>query len=486
MAMQFLIRPMRSLAAAMPLLFSAGALAAAGPEWSSLFNGRTLDGWDTWLGPKSGGYSDPKQTNPPPLGLNNDPLGVFTVVEVDGAPAIRVSGEVFGAITTKQEFDNIHIRVEYKWGEKKWPPRAEPKHYRDSGILYWCVGPHGAGSAAWMRSVECNIMEKGVGQWWSVAGTCVDIEGKKVVLEKEPAVPYRGESPGEQCILYIPGGPQFTTTEGITSSLDPEKPRDWNVCEVIAWGNVAIHILNGQLVLVLTNPRYQEDGRELALDRGKIQLQSEGAEIFYRKVEVRSIDQIPANLLARVPRSAPDEKGFVTLFGQDARDGWTQCGPGHFILENGVATAHGGMGLWWHTNRTFTNFVMRGEFLQEQEIADSGVFVRFPDPGGDPWRAVKQGHEIEIGDPNPEKPTWRTGSIYPFKASTRANTRPAGQWNEFELVCAGPNYSVRINGALVTTWTDSQHRPAAGYIGLQNYNDGKTVRFRNLRIKELK
>ena len=96
-------------------------------------------------------------------------------------------GEVFGAITTKEEFGNCHIRVEYKWGEKKWPPREQPKHYRDTGILYWCIGEHGAGSGAWMRSVECNIMERGVGQWWPVAGTYVDIEGRKVVLEKEPS-----------------------------------------------------------------------------------------------------------------------------------------------------------------------------------------------------------------------------------------------------------------------------------------------------------
>jgi hypothetical protein len=186
-----------------------------------------------------------------------------------------------------------------------------------------------------------------------------------------------------------------------------------------------------------------------------------------------------------VPKSAPDEKDFVAVINENSTDGWKQCGPGRFVLAKGVATAEGGMGLWWYTNRTFTNFVMRGEFVQEQEIADSGVFVRFPDPGNDPWLPVKKGHEMEIGDPNPEKPTWRTGSMYPFKASAKANTRPAGQWNDFELVCIGHNYSVRINGGLVTTWTDSQERSLAGHIGLQNYNDGKTVRYRNLRIKDL-
>jgi hypothetical protein len=239
--------------------------------------------------------------------------------------------------------------------------------------------------------------------------------------------------------------------------------------------------------LVATNPRFTEKatGRVVPLLHGRIQLQSEAAECFYRKVEIRPITEIPAEHLSLIPKYQDDESGFKPLFGRNAYDGWAQCGPGGFTIENGIATAGGGMGLWWHTNRTFTNFVLRGEFLQEQPLADSGVFVRFPNPGQDPWVAVKQGHEMEIGDPHPEKPTWRTGSIYPFKAAVKANTRPPGQWNDYELACIAHNYSVRINGELVTTWTDEQQRSTAGYLGLQNYNDGKVVRFRNLRVKDV-
>jgi hypothetical protein len=75
--------------------------------------------------------------------------------------------------------------------------------------------------------------------------------------------------------------------------------------------------------------------------------------------------------------------------------------------------------------------------------------------------------------------------MYPFKAAVKPNTHPLGQWNSFEMVCVGHDYSVRINGEVVTTWSDTKQRSPSGYIGLQNYNDGKTVRFRNLRVKDL-
>lgn len=183
--------------------------------------------------------------------------------------------------------------------------------------------------------------------------------------------------------------------------------------------------------------------------------------------------------------SEQDETGFLPLFSEKALKLWRQCGPGRFVVDAGVATGEGGMGLWWYAGAQFTNFVLRGEFVQEQDIADSGVFLRFPDPKNDPWNAVHQGHEMEIGDPNPKDPTWRTGSIYPLAASSKANTRPLGNWNEYEITCHGQNYSVRINGELVTAWTDPTNRSSFGFIGLQNYADRKTVRHRNVRIKEI-
>jgi len=182
---------------------------------------------------------------------------------------------------------------------------------------------------------------------------------------------------------------------------------------------------------------------------------------------------------------ALEESGCLHLLLDEELPRWRQCGLGRFVVTNGVATGVGGMGLWWYSGQQFTNFVLRGDFKQVQEMAGSGIFLRFPDPKDHSWVAVLKGHKVQIGDPEPKDPAWRTGSISPFQASTRANTLPIGQWNTYEIRCIGHRYTVSINGAKVTDWVDPKERTAHGFVGLQNFEDGKAVQHRNVRIKVL-
>jgi len=45
--------------------------------------------------------------------------------------------------------------------------------------------------------------------------------------------------------------------------------------------------------MVLENSRQSANGNETPLTKGKIQLQSESAEVFYRHVKIASIDRLP-------------------------------------------------------------------------------------------------------------------------------------------------------------------------------------------------
>src|SRR5580765_5650733 len=84
-------------------------------EWTSLFNGKDLEGWDTYLGPAFD--STGKKINEQPIGLNIDPSHIFSVVTLDGENVIRISGERFGAITSKKEYENYHLRLMFRWGQ---------------------------------------------------------------------------------------------------------------------------------------------------------------------------------------------------------------------------------------------------------------------------------------------------------------------------------------------------------------------------------
>ncbi len=262
--------------------------------WTSLFNGTDLSGWDTWLGiPHASvtGLDLPKDETgkyTAPQGLNSDPKKVFTVVTVDGAPAIRISGEMFGALTSRDEYGDFHLRLEFKWGEKRWPPRETVA--RDSGILYYAVGEHGAAdNKAWMRSLECQVQEHDVGDLWSVGGNTAEVAGDA-----------EGEGK-ERKLVHRPGAPLVTvggTPRRAIKALDNENPTGaWNTVEVLCLGGKCVHVVNGKVNLVLTNPRQPAaDGTMVPLAKGRLQIQSEGAEVFYRHIAVRAISAFPAGV----------------------------------------------------------------------------------------------------------------------------------------------------------------------------------------------
>jgi hypothetical protein len=259
-------------------------------EWKPLMNGKNLTGWDTYLGPVFDTLTG-KQVGAP-IGINIDPRKTFSVVNEDGRPVLRISGEQFGGISTQREFSNYHLRLQFKWGKLKWAPRKNAK--RDSGLLYHAVAPHGAGHGFWMRSQEFQVQEGDCGDYWSIAGSIVDVPATEVKT-------------GE--FSYSPAGQPVTFGDGKPGGLrcfkspDAEKTSgEWNVLEVYCFGDTSVHIVNGKTVMTLFNSRQpNKGGDDLTLTKGKIQLQSEGAEVFYRDIEIRNITRLPETLLIKKP-----------------------------------------------------------------------------------------------------------------------------------------------------------------------------------------
>jgi hypothetical protein len=252
-------------------------------KWESLFNGNDLKGWDTYLGPAYDSVT--QKWNQEPIGLNADPAKVFTVVNTDGENAIRISGENFGGISTTREFENFHLQLQFKWGALKWFPRKTGK--RDSGIMYYATGPHGADGGFWMRSQEFQIEEGDCGDCWACAGAIYDATAMK----------------DSDNYIYDKTGKLFTfsntSQDGrrCIKSSDGEKPSgEWNTVDLWCFGGTSIHAVNGIANMVIQNSRQADNTKEFPLTKGKIQIQSEGAEVYYRNIRITPITKLPDNI----------------------------------------------------------------------------------------------------------------------------------------------------------------------------------------------
>lgn len=200
---------------------------------SSLFNGKDLSGWYSFL---------------PTKGKNNDPEKIFLVEN----NMLHISGKEFGYIATEKTYENFKLIVEFKWGEKKYPPRDADSIKRDNGICFYF--PVSEKDTVWPKSIECQIQEGDVGDIWLIDSTSVKINGTRTKSDAYTRV---------------------------KKTLDAENPTgQWNRVEIIADGGKVTYIVNGKVVNQFEDPSEKE---------GKILIQSEGAEIYYRKIEITEL-----------------------------------------------------------------------------------------------------------------------------------------------------------------------------------------------------
>jgi cytochrome c len=188
------------------------------------------------------------------------------------------------------------------------------------------------------------------------------------------------------------------------------------------------------------------------------------------------------------PGSQP-EPGFSSLFDgtPESLAGWRQAGPGGFQLENCTLRTYGGLGLLWH-ERPLSAYELRVDWRLDGDD-NSGVFVGFPDPGGDPGVAIAVGREVQIDAT--DTPDATTGAVYAVQApDTAARDRalaPPGEWNTFTVTVQDRRIVVELNGVLVNEYveTDQTRLVTPGHVGLQNHGEADDVSFRRVRVRVL-
>lgn len=235
-----------------------------------LFNGRNLDGWYTFIKDR---------------GRDNDPQKVFTVKN----GIINISGEELGCITTNKEYSNYKLVVEYKWGNKTYGSRFGKA--RDNGVLFHSKGKDGGYEGIWMHSIECNVIEGGTGDFIVVGDQSNNFLLTCPVAPEKQGTSYIYQAGGDPVtvnsgrINWIGRDPNWKDVKGFRGKNDVEHPvGEWNRLECIARGSEIFIYLNGTLVNHAIHSKPSE---------GQIQIQSEGAEIFYRRVDLTPLPATP-------------------------------------------------------------------------------------------------------------------------------------------------------------------------------------------------
>lgn len=250
-----------------------------------LFNGRDIDDWEPWLG-----YADPAvtYTNPKvaPLGAGLDAPRMFTVVSEDGQPAIRVDGRIWGSLVHKADLKDYHLSLEFKWGDEVFAPRlTEPQN---NGLLFHSHGEHGAVFGTWMRAIEFEIMKGSVGMVIPVGN---ELRVRLPVAQDMGIIyPHRRFRIGGREIDLANGTPAWN----VEAANDHEQPvGQWGRVDLWVLGDRAVYAVNGVAVMELRDIASLQTGKRVPLTHGRIQLQSEGAETFFRNIRVEPIASLP-------------------------------------------------------------------------------------------------------------------------------------------------------------------------------------------------
>lgn len=194
-------------------------------------------------------------------GVFIDPHGVFTMEK----GMLRVSGERTGYLATRKEFSDYRLVAEYKWGEGKYGDRiAKP---RNSGLLI-----HGVGEdREWMRGFECQIAE-------DRTGNIVIHNGAKMTMGTN---------------TYV----KSWTEVGKTKQELEKKHGEWNTLEVFSVGGRVRVLINGQQSI---------EAESLMPNRGKLLIQSNGAEIFFRRLDIYPLEKMPESPVKTADAGKPD------------------------------------------------------------------------------------------------------------------------------------------------------------------------------------
>ncbi len=258
--------------------------------WINLLD-NNLSQWEMYLSYKhKDGYSgkiptDANGVEISPIGYNKNVNNMFSVIQENNEPVLKVTGEYYGCVFTKEKFRNYRLKLKVKFGDKKWEPRKDK--LLDAGVLYHSQGEAGVDYwRAWMLSQEFQIMEGHFGDYWNIGTSAIDIRA----YISEGAM----NSVADETQDFIPFGTNTENMGFCLRKMKAETPNNgWTEIELVCFEGKSLHIINGKVVMVLQNSRFFDGQNFQPLVEGKIQLQSEAGEVYYKEIKIKPITKMP-------------------------------------------------------------------------------------------------------------------------------------------------------------------------------------------------
>ncbi|MDB4409179.1 DUF1080 domain-containing protein [Akkermansiaceae bacterium] len=233
-----------------------------------LFDGKSLNGWT------SARALDGKET-PFTVNAEDKTLHVYAGKEAN-------SKQITDCLNTEKDYSHFILKLEYQWQENRFAPRTDWE--RDAGLLFHV---HGDLKRVWPLSLEMQIGESLADKKHGKGSKGRFHTGDLFVLGKDLRVDSKRKGG-----YYHPEG-EKKTGRSYPTNLGVEKPKgEWNEMEIQVHGSKkAVFILNGEVVFEITNfTQKDKDGKVVPLEKGKIGLQAEWAELKYRNIRIKELN----------------------------------------------------------------------------------------------------------------------------------------------------------------------------------------------------
>lgn len=270
---------------------------------------------------------------------------------------------------------------------------------------------------------------------------------------------------------------------------------EWNTMYIKMVGDRVTVVLNGELVtddIILEN---FWDRKLPIFPVEQIELQAHGSKVYYRNIYVKELERSEPFKLS----SEEVKEGYKVLFDGTNMHSWTGNTVDYTIEDGTISMIPSkSFGGNLYTKDEYGNFIFRFEF-QLTPAANNGLGIRTPMEGD----AAYAGMELQILDS--EHPVYKDleiyqyhGSVYGIIPAERGHLKPTGEWNYQEVIANGDNIKITLNGhvildgnireAVKNGTADKKEHPGLfnkkGHIAFLGH--GSPVKFRNIRVKELK